>query len=254
MTEPDFRIGAVKKTFDIIKLIDGTNGATASAVADRLDLPISTAYDYLQTLKAVGAIVQYDSVYHLSLRFLKFGESQKRRMPEYIEGKPLMSDLADETGEHVSLLVEQGSMGAMLHIEEGEGSVSFRTYPGVMLYLHTTAAGKAILSTFDDEKVLDVIDEHGLPAKTSNTITKPETLFEELAEIRETGVATDSSEIIEELFCVAAPIRNNQDGRISALSVCIPMTRINEQEGYEKEIKQLVKETSNLIQVNINYS
>ncbi len=57
-------------------------------------------------------------------------------------------------------------------------------------------SAKAILSAFPDERVRDIVDRHGLPAKTPQTITDPDALFEELATIRERGFALNREEIV----------------------------------------------------------
>jgi DNA-binding IclR family transcriptional regulator len=65
-----------------------------------------------------------------------------------------------------------------------------------------------------------------LRRRTENTITEPDLLRSNLAQVRTSGVAFDLNECAEGLGCVAAPIRNS--GRaIGAVSVTGPITRID---------------------------
>lgn len=249
----DVRISAVEKTVDVVRTLDALDGATATQVAEELDVPISTAHDYLQSLETVGMVTRINQMYQPSLRFLKYGEAQKRRIDEFVKGEEVMQDLAAKTDEHISLIVEERGRCVLVHVEEGENSVSFRSYPGIEMYMHATAPGKAMLAAMRDEEVAAVLDRYGLPQMTPNTITDRETLLTEIEEIRETGVATDTSELIEDLYCVGAPIHNRQSDRISALSICIPTARAKE-ESYRQEIQNAVMEFANIIQVNVNYS
>ncbi len=60
--------------------------------------------------------------------------------------------------------------------------------------MHQVAGGKAILAEYSRERVEGIIEQHGLPATTEYTITDPETLFQELEDIRKRGYATTIEE------------------------------------------------------------
>jgi len=51
-----------------------------------------------------------------------------------------------------------------------------------------------MLAFMSDSRVNEIIQCHGLPAATENTITDSDTLSDELAKIREQGYATNRSE------------------------------------------------------------
>jgi len=56
------------------------------------------------------------------------------------------------------------------------------------------------------EEVEAILDEHGMPAATDNSITDRETFLEELDEIREQRYAVDREEGLPGLRCIAVPI------------------------------------------------
>ena len=70
-----------------------------------------------------------------------------------------------------------------------------------------------------------VVDTHGLPARTSNTITDPERLLAELDRIREQGYALNLSEDLDGIHAVGVPL--TVDGEVQgALSVAGPAHRM----------------------------
>ena len=98
------------------------------------------------------------------------------------------------------------------------------TRQGGRMPAYCTGLGKAMLA-FDDAAA-EVVLRSELPRRTRNTITEPEVLRSNLAEVRASGVALDHKESYEGLGCVAAPIRNS--GRaIAAVSVTGPVSQID---------------------------
>ena len=86
-------------------------------------------------------------------------------------------------------------------------------------YLHCNSLGKAMLAHMSEETVLEIIERHGLPKKTKNTITNLEDLLAELEDVREQGHAFDEEELITGLRCVAAPVRDSSENIFGAVSV-----------------------------------
>lgn len=70
-----------------------------------------------------------------------------------------------------------------------------------------------------------IIDDQGLPRFTDQTITSLNSLQVELARVRDCGYAYDLGEIIPDLRCVAAPIRNYTGKVIAAISMSVPAYR-----------------------------
>lgn len=84
--------------------------------------------------------------------------------------------------------------------------------------MHCTGLGKAILAN-SSQAFVDSILEAPLNAVTPHTITDPDVLRRELADIRHSRVAYDLEESQSGLFCVAAPIFARSGRVVGALSV-----------------------------------
>lgn len=94
-----------------------------------------------------------------------------------------------------------------------------RSRVGLGIPMHSTGMGKVVLAYWSDEKLADLIDTVGLPVRTENTITDPDELKAELANIRARGYGFDFSENEPGTVCVSAPIRDHTGAVTHGLSV-----------------------------------
>jgi DNA-binding IclR family transcriptional regulator len=81
-------------------------------------MPRSTTYDYHQTLMDLEYIVHDDSGYRLGTKFLEIGA--RRRLVRIVQNrKPGAKQLADETGEYATLVIEEPGMGYLAQYSDG---------------------------------------------------------------------------------------------------------------------------------------
>jgi DNA-binding IclR family transcriptional regulator len=139
-----------------------------------------------------------------------------------------------------------------VHIATGQQALSLDTNVGSQQHLHTSGLGKAILAHLPPERVDRIIDRHGLPQKTANTITDRGELLTELETIRERGLAYEREERVEGIQCVAAPVQDNDGQLLGAVSVSGPASRMTETR-FEDEISEQVRKTATVIRINATY-
>lgn len=236
----DKRVKSVEVSFTILKTIQDLEGATLSEISDELDLHKSTVYVHLNTLTHNRLVVKDDNQYNVGLRFLGFGASARANRTIYPKIKPKMRRLAKETGERVQFMVEEHGRGIYVHRVRGEYGVQTANHIGNCRYLHTSAAGKAILSKTADEEIDEIIDRWGLPSQTPHTVVDRSQLMEEIASIRENGYALNREEHIEGLWAIGAPV-TNQDGTVlGGLSISGPAHRIRDENNRTELIDQLL--------------
>jgi DNA-binding IclR family transcriptional regulator len=229
------------------------SGGTVTDIADRTGLPKSTVYNHLQTLLANQYVTRSGEGYRLGLRFLEHGGYTRDRMDIFQIAKGEIEDLATETGELVNLLVEEHGRGVYLYRERGEQAVTLDSYLGKRQGLHSTAFGKAMLAYMPDDRVHRILDRHGMPPRTERTITDRDDLFEELAEIRDRKFAYDDEESLEGLRCVASPILTQDSEVLGAVSVSGPISRLSG-DRFDDEIPDLLRSTTNVIEINMTYT
>jgi len=246
-------IAATRTSLRIVEALKRLDGAGVTAVANDLDMAKSTVHNHLQTLEDEGYVTSEGNMYHVGLRFLGLGEYKRNRMDIYEKARPEVASLAEKTGEMANAAVEEHGEGVYITRAEGTEAVTVDTYAGKRVKLHCTALGKTILAELPEERVDEIVDSHGLPARTDNTITDRAELKSELAEIRDRGYAYDREERLSGLRCVAAPVIPENGDLVAALSVSGPTTRIKGDLFHEK-IPELLRSAANVIEINLTYS
>lgn len=246
-------VKSVVTTFDILQTLRRLDGAGVTELANELDLPKSSVYNYLSTLEQEEYVVKEDGKYYVGLRFLDLGRYVRQRNDLYETARPEMESIADETDELVNLLVEEHGQGVYVCRVRGDQAVNVAASTGHRVALHNTGLGKAILAHLPEERVDEILDTHGMSADTAHSITDRDELKTELEAIRDRGVAYDREERIGGLCCVAVPIQNLDDHPIGALSVAGPTSRMKG-ERFESELPELLKSAANVIELNLTYS
>ncbi|MFB6133651.1 MAG: IclR family transcriptional regulator [Halanaeroarchaeum sp.] len=237
----------------ILETLRDHDGMRLTDLADELDMAKSTIHRYLQTLLETEYLVQEGGEYHVGLRFLDLGEHARNRVEGYQLAKQKVGDLADETDERAQFIVEEHGKAVYLHRESGTHGV--QTDPGIgkRIDLHCTAAGKAILSEWSDDDIRALVDTHGLPRRTENTITDLPTLMDQIESIRERGYAVNTQENIEGLRAIGVAVSSPQTGVIGAFSVSGPLNRMKG-DWFDQELPDLLLGIANEIELNLRYS
>ena len=246
-------IKTTETVFNIVEALVELDGATGSELTDELDIPTSTVHDHLQSLNRLGFLVRDSDEYHISARFLELGARRRKNMDLYQVAKPELDRLAEETGEHASLMLEENALGVLLYTAKGDNAVQVNTYSGARTKLHMTAPGKAILAHLPQPQLDDVIDRYGLTGGTRNTITNREELETELKQITNRGYAIDRQELFDGMRAVGAPLLSEDGSVLGAISVYGPVNRLNDKR-FENDIPDNVLQAANVIEVNLNYS
>jgi DNA-binding IclR family transcriptional regulator len=214
----------------------------------------SSTYHYLAALREKNFIVKNDDQYEIGLQFLLSGEYVRNRNTLYRYGKEEVDELAEMTGEYANLFTEQHGKGINLYKVCGSDAVG-SGYQREKLHqpdqLHCTATGKAILAFFPEDRVDEVLEQHGLPERTANTITDLETLHDELATIRERGYAYKDEEEVEGLRAVGAPVIDHEETVLGSLSIAGPTSRLKGTP-FNEDLPEQVQRAANVIKMNIN--
>jgi len=244
---PEAPIQSAQTAFELLEFLAEEGGATLADVESGLGLPRSTAHDYLQTLVTAQYVVRRDGYYQVSTRPLAVGVGVREDMQLYRLAKPELDTLAEQTGEHASLMIEEHGLGVLLSITTGSQALDLGVSEGWRLALPTNAPGKAMLAHMPDERVTEILDEHGFPEVTAATITDREELDEELETTRERGYAFDFGERVEGVRAVSAPIVTG--GRVhGAITISGPTNRMGG-DRFREQLPDLLTQSANVIEV-----
>lgn len=197
----------------------GDIGLTLTEICHRSGLPLATGHRLLGELVGGGFLERTpEGTYRIGIRLWRIAAQGSSATGLRELALPYMEDLYEVTHENVQLAVVRG--GRALYVERlrGARSVPIVTRVGGELPLHATGVGKVLLAYLPEEQVEKTIVE-GLRQLTPHTITDPERLRAELAEIRRAGFAVTREEMTLGSCSVAAPVRDVEQRVVAALSL-----------------------------------
>lgn len=230
--EPDRkRINSVERAFQIVEVVQSLDGARLSELDAELDVAKSTIHRHLATLEDIGYLVCDDNEYRVGLRFLNPAIHARSRRPEYRFIEPKVEQLASETGERAQFIAEEHGRGIHVFSAVGEQGIQTESQVGKLVYLHATSVGKNILAHLPQQRVEAILDQHGLPKLTDNTITSRSALLEELDTVRERGYAYNRAERRDSLQAVGVPVKDPEGRILGGISVTGPHRRMESAHG-----------------------
>lgn len=248
MTERDAgRIGAVSRFADIVDAFREREALSSRELAEELGVSKSTAHAYLATMEDTEFAVRGPDGYSLSLKFLDVGMRERDRNRVVEVAADAMAQLSADTSEAVYLVVEEHGRAVYVDYSLGERAVRTHARIGTRAPLNTLASGKALLAFLPEERVAEIIETHGLPAETENTITSRAALEAELAEVRERGYAVNEHEANIGTRAVGAPVVVD-DRVVAAIAVAGPANRIT-RDRIEDDVVGKVLGTANEIEL-----
>ncbi|MFC7157554.1 IclR family transcriptional regulator [Halomarina halobia] len=245
-------VQAVQISLDIVNALKQRRGAGVTELAEELEYAKGTIHSHLATLIENEYVVKEEGTYRLSLQFLELGQLVKDRINAYDAIRNELDDLAEECDELAQFATHEHGRIVYLYKARGENAVQTASRVGMREYMHCTALGKSMLSQLPEERVDEIVERHGLPKFTDQTITSKPTLKMDLESIRERGYAFDEEEKIEGLRCVSTPIQTNDGEILGAISVSGPSSRM-EGDLYREEIPQMLERSANVIEINSQF-
>ena len=181
----------------------------------------------------VTCVMRTQGGLHAGTALLRLGDIVGRQLPLGDLCRPLIEDLSRATRMTARGAVNDEGYAVFASRVDGPGGVRFYTPLGRRELPNACAAGKAILSTMDEDGIRRMCAEVGLAPRTAHTITDIETMLDNLAVARRRGFAVDDEEASEGVICVGAAFFGHDGACAGAVSVTgikgdLPARRIGE--------------------------
>lgn len=190
-------------------------------IARALDLSPAIVQRLINTLNEMH-YVRRDAAtkrYSIGYQVLGIGAKLQTKDSMLLEARKGLEILNQRMRLDAFMAVLQGKNAIYLLALPGGGPISLRAEPGQTILLHNTAIGKAILASMSDDEVRQLLGPGPLEATTPNTITDPEKLILNLADVRRKGYAVVEDETITGISSVGALIGDPSAQTRSAISV-----------------------------------
>ena len=219
------RVQAIERAFAVLgALADGPVGVTE--VADRVDLPKSTAARMLASLAREGAVEQVpgETRYRLGPRIeaLAVGLGATRSLADV--ARPHLAELALSIGEAAGLSVPEEREVHYIDQVDTPNPVGIRDWSGSRVPLHAVSSGLVFLAHRPAAAVERYLAQP-LLALTPRTTTDPAVLRERLRAVALAGFAWVRDEFAEGISSVAAGIADATGEVVAAVHVHGPSYR-----------------------------
>lgn len=227
---PDAPTGAAVQSVDralsIMEILarDGWSGVTE--VARELDIHKSTVFRLVATLERRGFVEQHleTQKYRLGFALVRLATEVRAEIDIRQLARSVCERLSEVTGETVNLAVLEDL--EVVNIDQVmSNSVVSVNWIGRRSRLHATSTGKVFLA-HAAESLVDTYLAGPLDRLTTHTITDPERLREEFADIRTVGYGVALQELEIGLHAVAAPVYDQSGQAVAALCVSGPSYRL----------------------------
>ncbi|THE66124.1 IclR family transcriptional regulator [Salinadaptatus halalkaliphilus] len=251
-TKPSPLIQATANSLTIIGAlveIGGSGGVTE--ISQATDISTSSVHKHLRTLQEYDFVEKDGQTYSLGLQFLDIGGFVRSKYPGSREIKLHMQELAQRTDKNAFFTVEENGRAVVLYREVGRNGVPMRSRVGTRFYMNQAAGGLAILAEYSTDRIDEIIDRHGLPPATPETITDRDQLLTELERTRERGYAMTVGETTEGVQSIAVPVTQPENKIIGACAVSGPIHRMGDP---DEDLLQLLRSMTNELELSITYS
>lgn len=221
------QVQSVDRALLVLDLLATHGELGVTELAAELAVHKSTAFRLVTALERRHLVTQIGDrgKYRLGLGILRLAAATTGQLEVSREGQAVCERLAGELGETVNIAIMEDGVAVNVLQEYGNASVMTRNWIGRQTPLHATSSGKVLLAYADEITRKSVLDAH-LEQFTENTVTDPDALLRELAEVAGRGWACTSEELEVGLTAVAAPIRDGGGRVLAAVSASGPSFRL----------------------------
>lgn len=210
------------RSFKILELIkQSNNGLSLKEISDQMNIPKTSAFDIVQSLVSIGILEKLDDDvkrYTIGIKLFALGSSYVARKNIYNISNKYIKMLAEKLNKTAFIGVE--NEGKIIYIQKYEPKVTIKTScdVGSSSDLYSTALGKSILAFSSEPQRQRMLSQIVYRKEQRNTITDEESLIKDILITKKRGYAIDNQENKANVFCLAAPIFNQNGDVVASIS------------------------------------
>jgi DNA-binding IclR family transcriptional regulator len=221
---PKGSVPAVVKAVRLLEVLAAAKEPLALApLTNALGLPKSTIHALCSTLVHSGLVRRFENgSYHLGSHVMDLSHAFLARTDLTAEFTSLGESLCLLPEETIILSVLDGADVVYISCRNGSRPLGLNFRIGMRLPANCTASGKALLSTFPEERVVELAKASGLPALTRKSVTELPALMKQLQSVRRLGYSVDDEETHDGMVCLGAPVfDSNSTQAIAGIGVSL---------------------------------
>jgi len=226
--ETTSNIQALSRALDVLEALAAHEGMTLTGLSSYLEQSTATMHRVLTTLERRQYVecAPERQEWFVGPEAFKLGSAFLRRTNIVERSRSVMRDLMTLTGETSNLGICRD--GHVLFVSQVETHETIRAFfpPGTSSPLHASGIGKALLSSFDDDRLEAFIKTTRFNLFTDKTISNADQLRKAVKQIRQRGYSVDDEERTIGMRCVAASILDSYGEAVAGISISGPTVRM----------------------------
>src|SRR5581483_4015440 len=220
---------AIGRALDILDCFrDPQASLNLREISDITGLSVSSLFRVLVTLEGHGYLRKNDNGTYLLSHKVLFGRLRERAEHIRDVAHPFLEALARDFNETASMAYLFDDHIQVLDSVDSYHEIRHSNRIGRVLPPHCSSMGKAITAFQTPARTNLILEGYGLFPRTSKTIVDRQALHIEFEKIRQQGYAFDRGEAVEGGICVGAPILSESGSVCTAVSLSVPVIRMNE--------------------------
>jgi len=212
---PATSMRSLERAIDVLEVLDGSRHALRlSEIARRAGLPVATTQRILGVLESRGRVERDAGGYRPGVGLIFGAHAYLTSSPLIAAARPVLQDLAAETGLTASLFRRVGWSRVVLARVDGTRPLRYELPVGERLPLHL-GAGKAITAWMTSEEIDELLAQGDDLVGADGTPIDHDQFRDDLKRIRDRGFSQASGERVPGMASVAAPVIDT-DGVVTA--------------------------------------
>lgn len=203
---------------------------TLSQLSEAVDAPVSSCFSIVKTLEEEGYLhcVSSRKEWYPTGRMAENARAIEKGEPLLARFDPVLMALRKETNETIILGQASSAGTSILYLKvfEGGQAIRYTSEIGARKPLHSTAIGKAVLSTMPPDQRRRAINGLKFKQITDRTLSGADALLNDIEE----GIARDyqmtRGENVVDVGAIAMPVEIQ--GRTFGVAIAGPVTRLQE--------------------------
>ncbi|MFE2943988.1 IclR family transcriptional regulator [Streptomyces sp. NPDC059255] len=203
---------SLERAIDVLEVLDTSHHALRlSDIARRAGLPVATTQRILSVLEARGRVERDATGYRPGVGLIFGAHAYLTSSPLLVAARPVLQDLAAETGLTASLFKRIGWVRVVLARVDGARPLRYELPIGERMPLHL-GAGKALAAGMDADELGRFLDQLTDPANADGTGFDRDRFLADLKRIRDLGYSQARGEREPGMASVAAPVPDPEPG------------------------------------------
>ena len=219
-------VQVLDRSLHLLSIVADNDGSTLTDLADHTGMAPSTVHRLLTSLANHGMLAHdpESGEWTVGVRAFEIGNAFLRYRKLGSISRPFLKKLMDACGETANVAIEDE--GDVVFISQIHAPMRAFFRPGRRGPIHASGIGKAILSTWSDTDIGQMLSGKTLAHFTDRTLDTLPALLKDIQQIRARGWSVDDEEHTLGMRCIAAPVFNEHGEAIAGISISGPAVRL----------------------------